>query len=250
MTDFAGQTAVVCGAGAGIGRAVAESMADAGAAVVCADVNAAAAQQTGEGIQAAGGRAVAWPVDVGDAETVQAMFAQAVERFKQVHVVVNCVGITGATGMASHEYALEEFDRVYRVNLRGALVISQAAVGHMLQHGYGRVVQVASIAGKEGNPNMIGYSATKAGLIGMVKAQGKEYASTGVTVNAIAPAVIRTDLVESLPDEVVEYMVAKIPMGRTGTLDEAAAMVRFVASRECGFTTGFTFDMSGGRATY
>lgn len=172
------------------------------------------------------------------------------ERFEQIHVVVNCVGITGATGMPSHEYDVAEFDRVYAVNLRGALVISRAVIGHMLEHRYGRIVHFASIAGKEGNPNMIGYSATKAGLIGMVKAQGKEYAGTGVTVNAITPAVISTGLVAALPQEVVDYMMAKIPMGRTGTLQESAAMAAFVASPTCGFTTGFAFDLSGGRATY
>ncbi|WP_211239699.1 SDR family NAD(P)-dependent oxidoreductase [Jiangella gansuensis] len=240
---------MVFGAGAGIGRAVAVALAVDGATVICSDINARAARETAELI-CGSVDAAAVTADVADQGAVEAAVTEAAERSGQVHVVVNCVGITGTTGMPSHEYDLAEFDRVYRVNLRGALVVSQVAVRHMLGHGYGRVVHFASIAGKEGNPNMIGYSATKAGLIGMVKAQGKEYAGTGITVNAIAPAVIHTDLVDALPDEVVDYMVAKIPMGRTGTLEEAAALATFIASPACGFTTGFTFDLSGGRATY
>lgn len=135
-------------------------------------------------------------------------------------------------------------------NVHGALVVSQVAVEYMLPHGYGRVVHVASISGKEGNPNMVAYSSSKAAMIGMVKAQGKEYARAGITVNAVAPAVIRTDMVDAMPDEVVAYMVSKIPMGRTGELAEAAALIAFVASSACSFTTGFAFDLTGGRATY
>lgn len=247
MSDFEGQAAVVVGAGAGIGRAVALVLAQRGARVACVDRDLDTAQKTAQEI---GQSAIAVSADVTDESSVQTAFAQAVKAYGQVHVAINCAGISGTTGKRSHEVELDDFDRVVKVNLRGALVVSQTALRHMLQHQYGRIVHVASIAGKEGNANMIAYSATKAGMIGMVKAQGKEYAESGITVNALAPAVIRTDLVAALPDEVVTYMTDKIPMKRTGTVDEAAAMLAFIASKDCSFTTGFTFDLTGGRATY
>jgi 3-oxoacyl-[acyl-carrier protein] reductase len=247
MSDFEGQAAVVIGAGAGIGRATALLLAQRGASVACVDRDHDAALKTAREI---GAEAMAASADVGDEASVHQAFEQAASTFGQLHVAINCAGISGTTGKKSHEVELDDFDKVVKINLRGALVVSQTAIRHMLEHNYGRVVHVASIAGKEGNANMIAYSSTKAGLIGMVKAQGKEYAETGITVNALAPAVIRTDLVAALPDEVVTYMTDKIPMKRTGTVDEAAAMLAFIASKDCSFTTGFTFDLSGGRATY
>ena len=247
MSDFEGQAAVVIGAGAGIGRAVALLLAERGAKVACVDRDLDTAQKTAHEI---GANAVAAAADVSDPASVRAAFEQAENAFGQLHIAINCAGISGATGKPSHEVDLNDFDKVVKVNLRGALVVSQTALEHMLPHSYGRIVHVASIAGKEGNANMIAYSSTKAGMIGMVKAQGKEYAETGITVNALAPAVIRTDLVAALPDEVVTYMTDKIPMKRTGTVEEAAAMLAFIASKDCSFTTGFTFDLTGGRATY
>lgn len=148
------------------------------------------------------------------------------------------------------EVDLAEFDAAIAVNLRGALVVSQAALPHLVEHGYGRIAHVASIAGKEGNPSMIGYSASKAGLIGLVKAMAKEYASDGITINALAPAVIRTAFLDEQPQQVIDYMTAKIPMGRVGTIEEVAEMINFMISPACSFTTGFCFDASGGRATY
>jgi 3-oxoacyl-[acyl-carrier protein] reductase len=165
-------------------------------------------------------------------------------------VLVNCAGITGETNRLSEDVDVEDFDLVYRVNLRGAFLLSRAVLPRMVAHGYGRVLHVASIAGKEGNAGMVAYSATKAGLIGMVKAQGKEYAETGVTVNALAPAVIRTAMVDAMPPAQVTYMTDRIPMKRTGTLAEAAELICWIVSPACSFTTGFTFDMSGGRAVY
>jgi len=139
---------------------------------------------------------------------------------------------------------------VHAINLRGAFLLSRAVIPAMASRGYGRVLHVASIAGKEGNAGMVAYSASKAGLIGMVKAQGKEYAKTGVTVNALAPAVIRTAMVDAMPDEQVRYMTDKIPMGRTGSLTEAAEMIAWIVSPACSFSTGAVFDLSGGRAVY
>lgn len=250
MISFAQQSAVVVGAGAGIGRSAAVLLAELGAAVACLDRDGEAAAKTVAEIAAAGGRALSVAADITDPAAVRDAFAVAAGEFGQLHAAVNCAGITGQTGLPSHEVSLEDFAHVHRVNVHGALVVSQVAVGHMQPHGYGRIVHVASISGKDGNPNMVAYSSSKAALIGMVKVQGKEYARTGITVNAVAPAVIRTDMVDAMPDEVVEYMVSKIPMGRTGELAEAAAMIAFVASPACSFTTGFTFDLTGGRATY
>jgi 3-oxoacyl-[acyl-carrier protein] reductase len=169
---------------------------------------------------------------------------------EQLHGVVNCAAITGKTNIKAHEVSLDNFDEVYRINLRGALILSQAVLPHMLQKGYGRLLHIASIAGKDGNAGMTAYSTTKAGLIGMVKSMGKDYAETGITINALAPAVIRTPMVAALPDATVKYMTDKIPMKRCGELDEAAQMIAWILSPACSFTTGFTFDLTGGRATY
>jgi len=241
-----GQRAVVVGAGSGIGAAAAAHLASAGAVVACLDRDVDSA---GAVASAIGG--TAYDADVTDSESMTAAFAQACAEFgDQVHVVVNSAGITGPLGAQTHEVDLDEFDATYRVNLRGALVVSQLAARHMLPYGYGRIVHVASIAGKEGNPGMVAYSATKAGLIGLVKSQGKEYAESGVTVNAVAPAVIATDFVTAQPADVVKFMTDKIPMRRMGSVDEVAALIGFIASPACSFTTGFTFDATGGRATY
>jgi 3-oxoacyl-[acyl-carrier protein] reductase len=176
--------------------------------------------------------------------------ATAIGSFGQIHALVNCAGASGRLGLRSHEVDLEEFDRVYEVNLRGALVISQAIIPHMIENSYGRIAHVASMAGKEGNPGMTAYSATKAGLIGMVKTQAKEYAASGIIINALAPGVIRGAWVERQPRDVMASLEAKIPIGRPGEASEAAEILCWMVSRACSFTTGFTFDLSGGRATY
>jgi len=185
----------------------------------------------------------------GKTRLVQAI-AAAAGTLGQIHGLVNCAGITGKTNVKGHEVELADFDRVYAINLRGAFLLSRAIIRHMLPFGYGRVLHVASIAGKEGNAGMTAYSATKAGLIGMVKSLGKDYPETGITINALAPAVIRTPMVDALPEATVKYMTDKIPMHRCGELSEAAAMIAWIVSPACSFTTGFTFDLTGGRATY
>jgi 3-oxoacyl-[acyl-carrier protein] reductase len=152
--------------------------------------------------------------------------------------------------MRTHEVEVEDFDDVYRVNLRGAFLISKAILPHMVEQRYGRILHVASISGKEGNEGMAAYSSTKAGLVGLVKVLGKEYATHGVTINALAPAVIQTSMVDAMPEKQVEYMTEKIPMQRTGTLEEVANMAAWIVSPYCSFTTAFTFDLSGGRAVY
>ncbi len=248
--ELDGQTFVVVGAASGIGRAAARLLASRKANVLCVDVDAAGVFAVAAELTSNGLSAFAVAADVTDAASFGAAVDAGARRWGSPHGLVNCAGVTGETGKPAHAVALDDFDRVVAINLRGALVASQAVLPHLLERGYGRVLHVASIAGKEGNAGMVAYSATKAGLIGMVKAMAKDYADKGITVNALAPAVIWTPLVEQLPQGQVDYMTSRIPMGRLGTLDEVAEMIAFIVSPACSFTTGFTFDMSGGRATY
>jgi 2-dehydro-3-deoxy-L-rhamnonate dehydrogenase (NAD+) len=241
---------IVVGAGRGIGRATALELAAQGTAVACFDSDAGNAQKVADEVRASGVRSIVAHLDVTKQETIAPAVAKAAAAFGRLDALVNCAGITGRTNIAAHEVDLEDFDLVYRVNLRGALLLSQAVLPHMLKQRYGRVLHVASIAGKEGNAGMTAYSATKAGLIGMVKSMAKDYVEQGITINALAPAVIRTPLVDALPQATVDYMTAKIPMRRCGELLEAAQMIAWIVSPACSFTTGFTFDLSGGRATY
>lgn len=244
------QCCIIIGAGAGIGRAAALHLAARGYLVVAADRDHDAAQGTAAEIVARNGRSLAVVADVTRPESLADALASVLAQTPQVHALINSAGVQGQLGKPSHEVPLSDLDEVYRVNLRGALAASQMVLPHMLEHEYGRIAHVASIAGKEGNPNMISYSTTKAGLIGMVKAQGKEYATHGITVNALAPAVIHTPFLDTQPAEVISYMTARIPMGRVGTPSECAEMLAWMISPGCSFTTGFTFDLSGGRATY
>lgn len=248
--SLAGQTVIVVGAGAGIGRATAMLLAQRGATVVCVDRNPDTAKETATDLCGGGLAASCITADVAQPESVDAAFDEAGTRHGQLHAVVNCAGVQGTLGKRSHEVELADFDEVYAVNLRGALAVTRAAIRHMMPYRYGRIAHVASIAGKEGNPGMISYSTTKAGLIGMVKAQGKEYAEDGITINALAPAVIHTAFLDTQPEEVVRYMLERIPMRRPGTVVEAAQILAWMVSPECSFTTGATFDLSGGRATY
>ena len=243
-------TAIVIGAGSGIGRAAAAFLAAQGVAIGCLDRDGKAAAETVRRIESAGGQAAAVTADVTDEARVRAAIERLADRLGSIRALVNCAGITGLTNIKAHQVDLADFDAVYRINLRGALVVSQAVLPRMLAQNYGRILHVASIAGKEGNAGMAAYSATKAGLIGLVKSMAKDYAETGITINALAPAVIRTPMVEALPDATVDYMTAKIPMRRCGTLEEVATMIAWIVSPACSFTTGFTFDLSGGRATY
>lgn len=252
-TEFptmAGQTVVVVGAGSGLGRGAALLLNARGAKVALFDRDAVSVAETRN--LAANPEAMFLPdvADVTEPASLNSAFAATVAALGQVHAVINTAGIQGPLGRRAHEVDLAEFDATVMVNLRGALAVSQMALPHMLANGYGRLVHLASIAGKEGNPNMIGYSATKSGLIGMVKALGKEYSEDGITINALAPAVIQTAFLDTQPPEVVGYMTEKIPMRRTGTILECAQLLAWMVSPECSFTTGFTFDLSGGRATY
>lgn len=248
--SFAGRTVVVVGAASGIGRSCAVHLGSLGATVPCLDLDLAGAEETAAEIRDGGAGAWAASVDVTEAPSASEAMAAAIDSAGRIDGLLNTAGITGATNLSTHEVDPEDFDRVYRVNLRGALLTTQAVLPHMLEHGYGRILHIASIAGKEGNAGMAAYSATKAGLIGLVKTMGKEYATTGVTINAMAPAVIQTPMVDALPQAQVDYMTEKIPMRRTGALQEVADLAAFALSPMCSFTTGFTFDLTGGRAVY
>jgi 2-dehydro-3-deoxy-L-rhamnonate dehydrogenase (NAD+) len=247
MPRFARQIAIITGGTSGIGLAVARRLRTEGATVAILDFDAVALQH---GAGEAGPNDLFLCVDITDEEQVRSTIASVVERLGRIDILVNSAGVTGQTNLKSHEVTLADFDRVLRTNLYGTFLMTKHVLPVMTAQGYGRILNLASIAGKEGNAGMVAYSSSKAAVIGLTKVQGKEYAETGVTINALAPAVIQTPLVDAMPPAQVKYMTDKIPMKRCGTLDEVAAMAAFIVSREAGFTTGFTFDLTGGRAVY
>lgn len=240
-----GKIAVVTGAGQGIGEAIARRLVQAGAKVGVFDRNRTAAEEVAADI---GGVALVGSVTE-EAEIAQAI-ATLEDRFGPPDILVNNAGITGKTAL-SWELARADMEQVLQVNLVGPFLWSKAVIAGMLERGYGRIVNVASIAGKEGNPTLVPYSASKAGVIAMTKAMAKEVAGKGdLTVNAISPAVVRTPILDDVPQATIDYMVSRIPVGRTGKVEEIAALVHFLASSEASFTTGQCYDISGGRATY
>ena len=244
--DFSNRVAIVTGAARGIGAAIAERLSHEGARVAVADLDEAAAQQEAERI---GGNAFAVKVDVSNPESVQAMVQTVAERAGRIDILVNNAGIAGNSIPVS-EYPIEEWQKVIAIDLNGVFYCCKAVIPHMRKLGKGRIVNVASIAGKEGNPNLAAYSAAKAGVIGFTKALGKELATSGIIVNCITPAVIETEILKQVTNEMVQYMVSRIPLGRTGQPEEVAALVTWLSSDECSFSTGAVFDISGGRATY
>lgn len=241
--DWTTQNIVVTGAASGLGLAICVRFIQLGARVNGLDLSEGALQEMQSSL---GQNFSPLTCDIADPEHVTAIF----ERLGAVDALINSAGIVGKTNLKSQETDPVDVERVFRVNFFGSYLTSRAVLPGMISRGYGRILHIASIAGKEGNAGMLAYSASKAAVIGMTKVQGKEVAGTGVTVNALAPAVIQTPMVEAMPAEQVKYMTAKIPMGRCGSLDELVAMVEFIVSPACSFTTGFTFDLTGGRATY
>ncbi|MBZ0301810.1 MAG: SDR family oxidoreductase [Anaerolineae bacterium] len=247
---FQNRVAVITGGASGIGEGIARRIGQEGGQVVLFDISADSLQRAAAAMQAQKIKVDTAVVDVGDEESVITAFQTVVQRYGQLDIMVNCAGIAGPTSVPILDYPADDFDRVIRVNLRGAYLSTKYAVKHMLPRGYGRILHMASMGGKDGNPGMVGYASSKAGLMGLVKGIGKEYAEAGITVNGLAPAVIRTPMNEDTAPEMLEYMIAKIPMRRLGTVDEVASLACWIVSEEASFNTGFIFDLSGGRATY
>lgn len=243
---FEGRRAVVTGGAAGIGRAIVERIAAEGGKVMIWDRDAAAINT----VKASAGSGVSGiPVDLVDYDAVAAAADLTVETLGGIDVLICSAGITGPN-TALADYPADKWRQVFDVNVHGVFYANKVAVPHMQKGGYGRIVNIASVAGKEGNPNASAYSASKAAVIGMTKSLGKELAKDPITVNCVTPAAVRTAIFDQMSQTHIDYMLTKIPIGRFGTVDEVAALVTWLASEECSFTTGGVFDVSGGRATY
>ncbi len=240
---FAGQFAIVTGAGSGIGLAVAQRLTAEGARVSGWDVSA-------DNLKAAGA-AIAHQVvmDQSDEGAVARATAETLKAFGAIDVLVVSAGITGPN-VPLADYPIDAWRRVMEINLNGTFFVNRAVVPHMVARQYGRIINVASVAGKDGNPNASAYSTSKAAVIGMTKSLGKELARSGICVNVVTPAAVRTAIFDQMTQAHIDFMLSKIPAGRFGTVEENAALIAWLASRECSFSTGAVFDISGGRSTY
>ena len=247
--NIAGRVALVTGAARGIGLAVASRLLRDGDRVVFADRDGNEAERQVGILDASGDRTMAFVMDVTSPPSIQAAVSATVDRWGSIDLLVNNAGIAGRSRPLP-ELTDDDWRSVLEIDLTGVFYCCRAVVPHMQRQGWGRIVNIASIAGKEGNPNAIPYSAAKAGVIGLTKALAKELATQGILVNAVTPAVIETDILSQVTPEHVTYMVSRIPMGRTGRPQEVAALVSWLCSDDCSFSTGAVFDISGGRATY
>ncbi len=248
--SYAGQVVIVTGAGSGIGRSAAQLIASRGAKVICIDLNQAGVDECVDQITKAGATAESVVLDISNQKNVMEVITTLGNKHKRLDALVNCAGYPGPTGKFVEDITWNDYQKVIEVNLFGAIWLTQAVLPIMKKQKYGRIVQVASIAGKEGNPKMAPYNTAKAGLIGFVKGVAKEVAVDGITINSLAPAVIATPINKNTAKETLDYMISKIPAGRLGEPSEVAEIIAFMGSKACSFTTGFTFDISGGRATY
>ena len=239
FSNYLNQVAVVTGASSGLGKSISSALRSSGATVASLDI----AQNHGDSENF-------FNCDITSEAEVAKTISAIHGKFGRIDMLINSAGVTGATAIKSHETSTDDIRKVFDINFFGSYLTSKHILPIMLSRKYGRILHIASIAGKEGNAGMLAYSASKAAVIGMTKVQGKEYAETGITINALAPAVIRTPLVDAMPEEQVRYMTDKIPMKRCGTLEEVASVALFILSANNSFSTGFTFDLSGGRATY
>jgi len=246
MSRLEGRTALVTGAARGIGLAITERLVADGARVLIADLDSAAAKDAAARFGDSVGALVA---DVTRPEHVDRIVDEPIKRWGRLDIVVNNAGITGRS-FPIQDLADDDWHRVIAADLTSVFLVCRAAVRRMLETGGGRIVNIASIAGKEGNPTLVPYSAAKAGVIGLTKALAKEVATKNIFVNAVAPAVIETELLKQMERSTVDLLVSKIPMGRVGQPQEVAALVAWLASDECSFSTGAVYDLSGGRATY
>ena len=248
LRDFDGQVVLVVGAASGIGRAAAQLIASRGATVVIADLDQAGLSSLQSELSINANQVK--NVDMSDQLSIKSLIASVIAEHGQIDALVNTAGIVGPTNTKLEDVDWAIFEKTVTINLFGTIWLTQAVIPHMKSKKYGRIAHVASIAGKEGNPGMHAYNTSKSGMIGFIKGVGKEVAAEGITINAFAPAVIRTPFNAGTSDETLKYMLARIPMGRVGEPEEAAELLAFMVSQACSFTTGFTFDASGGRATY
>ena len=245
------RNAVVTGAARGIGHAIAQRLRRSGAHIAAWDFPGAALTDAADKLRGTegSGQVVAIDADIADARSVEQAVTATLNALPRMDILINNAGISGPNHLL-WEYPVDGWRRVIDVNLVGSFLVSRAVIPNMIDNGYGRIVNVASVAGKEGNPNASAYSASKAGLINLTKTLGKELAKSGVLVNCVTPAAVRTSIFEQMTTEHVNYMLSKIPLERFGEPEEIAALVAWLASEECSFSTGATFDLSGGRATY
>jgi len=244
--DLRGRTAVVTGGAAGIGFAIAQRLAASGARVSLWDRDAKA---LADAAQAIGGGTHSAQLDVSDESQVQRALKETVEALRKVDALVCSAGITGPN-LKTWDYPLADWKQVLDINLTGVFLCNKTLAPHMQANNYGRIVNIASVAGKEGNPNASAYSASKAGVISLTKSLGKELATTGVRVNCVTPAAVKTGMFAQMTQAHIDFMLSKIPMARFGLVEEIAAMVAWLASEDCSFSTGAVFDLSGGRAVY
>lgn len=246
--NLSDRKAVVTGGARGIGLAIAKRLIQSGAVVSLWDIDTEAAAQAKTSLSKYGEVKIQ-TVDLTDEDAVASATEATISELGQIDILCNNAGIAGGI-YKTWEYPVEEFRRVIDVDLNAVFICCRAVVPHMRERGYGRIINTASIAGKEGNPGASAYSAAKAGVIGLTKSLGKELAQNGICVNCITPAVINTDILKQVTQQHIDYMLSKIPMGRFGEVDEAGALVAWLASEDCSFTTGSVFDLSGGRANY
>jgi 3-oxoacyl-[acyl-carrier protein] reductase len=247
-TDIKGHLVLVTGAASGIGKEIATSFIKRGAIIAACDKNISALQSIKSEINSNDFHV--FEVDFVSESSIVSCVNKIESDLGPLKAVVNCVGILGKNGEKVESVDIADFDLVYAINLRGALILTKAVIKGMADRGYGRILHLASISGKEGNPLLVAYSATKAGLIALVKSVGKEYATTGVTVNAMAPALIQSPMSDSFSEAQLTSLKSRIPMNRLGKTSEVADMAAWIISPACSFTTGFAFDLTGGRATY
>ena len=242
---FAGRTAVITGGASGVGRAIAERITAEGGKVSLWDLGV----ESLETAKAATGAVHSVALDVSDYDAVARAAAACNTAFGRIDILVNSAGVTGAT-VPVKDFPVDNWKQVIDINLNGLFYCCREVTPFMLANGYGRIVNLSSVAGKEGNPNASAYSASKAGVIGLTKSLGKELATSGVIVNAVTPATFKSPILDQLPQSQIDYMQSKIPMGRLGEMGEVAALICWLASDECTFSTAATFDISGGRTTF